>query len=76
LVQNSIFDFFNLVEDKHIKQLERYFGKPVTINTIDHHLIKNVKLPISEELNSYEYEGYENFTTYRDGSHVYICFWR
>jgi hypothetical protein len=76
LVKNSVFEFFDLIEDRHIKRLEGYFGEPVTINTIDHHLIKNVKLPISNELQTHEYEGYENFTAYRDGDHLYLCFWR
>jgi hypothetical protein len=76
LVQNSIFELLNSINDEHIEKLEKHLNKKLVLNKIDHHLVKSVRIPIPEENEVFEIQGYRNFATYRDGEHLYISFWR
>jgi hypothetical protein len=77
LGKRTLIKFINGLNDEHILILECHFGTKITIDKLDYHIVKNYEFPTSKlenELN--EIQGLENFTTYTDGVHTYLSFWR
>ena len=77
LSRQALFDFLNSINGKHIEILKNYFKVDISVDNIDHHIVKDFKVPIAEaDCAILGLKGYRNFTTYRDDNYLYICFWR
>ena len=70
-------DLLNAIADEHIKILEGYFGVEVVVDKMDYCIVKSLVVNLEEaegKLN--ELSAFSNFSTYRDGTQLYILFWR
>ena len=76
--RRSVLDFMNSVKERHLSILADHFGTLVTIDRLDYATVKSVDFGLEEaedRLNELEMT-YPQFSTYRDGTRLYICFWR
>ena len=75
--KDAVLELLNSIEDEHKRLLEGYFNTSLTIDKLDHHLVKNVEAPLDAIVEELEgLEEYPNLCAYRDGEQVYVCVWR
>ena len=73
----SLMDFLNDLTDEHKKIMESYFGIGITVDKMDYHIAKHYDCTLEEAENKLNtIGGFSNFSSYRDGNHLYISFWR
>ena len=75
--KKAVLDLLNSLEDNHIRIIEKHLNTKITLNKIEYHTVKDCDFPISTaetELN--KIETFDNFSTYRKGDRLYVCFWR
>jgi len=77
LCQKAIFEFFDGLTDEHIERLEKYFKTEVKVVKTDPHLVKNGEFYLEcAQCEVNEFDGYENWTVWRDADRLYILSWR
>ena len=65
------------ITEEQLNRLSKHFGMPVTLNTIDHLLVKNLKISIDEaEKVLNETDVFQELSISRDGNNIYISSWR
>jgi len=77
LAKRTRMDFLNKLTPEHLNILQRYFGSQVLVDKMNYHTILNYHFNLEEvdtELN--RVEGFQNFSVFRDETHLYISFWR
>jgi hypothetical protein len=76
LGRRSSLELLNSLNEEDLNILEKYFNDGIDLVKLNHHLVKNYKIPLNEvEESLCELEGL-NITTYRDADYLYICSWR
>ena len=74
LGEKALIDFLLSLKPEHIKILEQYFGQPISVDTMDYRIVKNIKMSLNEEGNLLD--GFPNFSIYRNSDNLYITNWR
>ena len=75
--KRAIIDFLSSITQKHIQVLKGYFNEEVKVDSIDCHMVKSFKFPISgAECGLCGMAGYANFAITRDADQLYISYWR
>lgn len=80
LGKEAILDFLNSVKDEHLEALGEYFGERIVVEKLYYGTTRNLKIPLSdaESVCNHlcEVDGFNYFSTWRDGEYLYISFWR
>lgn len=71
-----LLDFLQSFNETHILALQNHLRAEIKVERVDYNIVKCFKIPISDADDLCGIVGYKNFTTYRDGSFLYLCFWR
>lgn len=74
IIQQSIFEVLNGLNEKHIKILEEYFAEEVFVNKINNKLVVNCELPLDSRLCGFA--EYRDFCVHRNKDQFSITFWR
>lgn len=74
LVRQAVFDFLRNLKVTQLKVLEDYFGEDIVINNVDYSLVKNIEFEMNDVF--IPVQGYSGLATYREGTQIYISFWR
>jgi hypothetical protein len=79
LAKSALLDLLDKLNDQHIAVLEDYFGERVIVEKMIFQTVRTLKVPleeteICEELN--KVLGDYHYSMWRDGTHLYVCFWR
>lgn len=75
--KRSMLQLLDSITTDQIERLSEHFGMPVTIDTIDHQLVKNLNIYIDEaEKVLNESEVFEELSISRNGNNIYISSWR
>ncbi len=79
LSQKSVLEMLeSLSSHDNIAILEEYFQDEVSLRTIDFHIARNNKIPLTELQSALNVmEGFhDNFCLWRDSDYAYLSFWR
>lgn len=76
LGRKSLLDFLRTAKGVHEDALSEHFGKTVTIDKIDRHLVSNKSFKVGDEPDLEDAEIYTGFSCYRNKEDIYITFWR
>ena len=77
LGDKAMIDFLLALKPEHIAKLEKYFNELISVNATDYRIVKNRVIPLDElEDGNLQTDGLPNFVIYRDGSQLYISYWR
>lgn len=77
--KRALLDFLNGLEDEDVSILEQYFGEKIFVERLNYSIVTNVRIPLNESTlckELCEIEGFNYFSTWRDGDFLYISFWR
>jgi hypothetical protein len=76
--QRTLLDFLNGLKSLHLEIIQDYFGQEITLFKTDHHIVKNLKVPLDntiEELKGIEWL-HPSLCVHRDKDYLYLSFWR
>jgi hypothetical protein len=76
IIQGSIFEVLNSLNEKHIKILEEYFSEEVFVNKINNKLVANFELSLDDPDKLCEFAEYRDFCLHRNKDQFSITFWR
>jgi hypothetical protein len=75
--RKSILDFLRKAKGIHEQVISDHFGKTVTIDKIERHLVLNTEFSVDDDNVDFELDDhYTAFSTYRKEGKVYVTFWR
>lgn len=70
--KQSLIDLLNTLDGTHIEKLAKLFKSVVFIEKIQHHLVKNLDLPIMDTVELADYNGYKNIAVSRNADKLSI----
>ncbi len=78
LTKTAILEILKTLNDVDcLEILQTYFKDKVQITSLDFETVKNIKIPINDNLcENLCFENFDNISTYRDADYLYISFWR
>lgn len=76
LGEMALTDFLLALKPEHITKLEQYFNDSISVNATDYRIVKNRVIPLDKVEADLQMDSLPNFALYRDGSQLYITYWR
>lgn len=79
LGRQAVLDFLNGVSEDEVRALEDLFGERIVVERLNYNVAVNLKIPLAaaEVCKALcEVEGFNYFSTWRDGDHLYVSLWR
>lgn len=78
MARKAILDFLNNITDDDLQVIENVLGEEINLTKLDYSSVKNLAVPISDDVGSALCDIKENFyfSTFRDCDNLYITFWR
>lgn len=77
--KQAILDFLNNLNESDVEILEHYFGDKIILEKLNYSIALNFKVLLTDSKLCEELcavEGFNYFSTWRDGEYLYISFWR
>lgn len=77
--KQAVLDLLNALDDEDVAVLEEYFGEKIEVEKLNYSVATNYRVPLSEPEICEALcgiEGFNYFSTWRDGEHLYVSAWR